>query len=93
MLDEFLTHFSGYGSEMRSRVALTARQLLRHPSVVVIPQSRDSFLAGLSLFESRLDKGYRLTDCISMDAMRRESISEVLTRDSHFAQEGFVLIL
>jgi len=30
-----------------------------------------------------------LTDCISMEVMRREGISDVLTNDRHFEQEGF----
>jgi predicted nucleic acid-binding protein len=57
--------------------------------VTVLPQSRDSFLAGLRLYELRLDKAYSLTDCISMEIMRREKLDEVLTHDEHFSQEGF----
>ena len=37
----------------------------------------------------RLDKGFSLTDCISMQSMRREGLSDVLTNDWHFEQEGF----
>jgi uncharacterized protein len=37
----------------------------------------------------RLDKGYSLKDCISMHTMRQRGISEVLTNDRHFEQEGF----
>jgi predicted nucleic acid-binding protein len=33
--------------------------------------------------------GYSLTDCISMQTMRREALTEVLTNDRHFEQEGF----
>jgi predicted nucleic acid-binding protein len=55
----------------------------------VIPQSRESFLAGLQLYRARPDKGYSLVDCISMQAMRKEGLSEVLTNDRHFEQEGF----
>jgi hypothetical protein len=43
----------------------------------------------LALYQSRLDKGYSLTDCISMQTMRREGLTEVLTNDRHFEQEGF----
>lgn len=35
------------------------------------------------------DKGYSLTDCISMQTMRREGLNDVLTNDRHFEQEGF----
>ncbi len=54
-----------------------------------MPQSHESFLAGLKLYEARLDKGYSLTDCISMNTMKAEGLTEVLTNDEHFAQEGF----
>ena len=61
--------------------------------VTVHPQSRESFLAGLRLYEQRYDKGYSLVDCISMTTMRRQRISEVLTNDRHFIQEGFKIVL
>ena len=57
--------------------------------MTVHPQSRESFLAGLRLYEQRNDKGYSLVDCISMTTMRRHAILEVLTNDRHFMQEGF----
>ena len=40
--------------------------ILASPVIRVIPQSRESFLAGLHLYRSRPDKGYSLVDCISM---------------------------
>ena len=43
----------------------------------------------MALYGARPDKGYSLVDCISMEAMRREGLTEVLTNDRHFEQEGF----
>jgi len=43
---------------------------------------------GLSVTERR-DKGYSLTDCIPMQTMRQQGLTEVLTHDRHFEQEGF----
>jgi predicted nucleic acid-binding protein len=63
--------------------------LLADPAIRVIPQSRASFQSGLDLYLARPDKGDSLTDCISMQTMRREGIAEVLTNDRHFEQEGF----
>lgn len=63
--------------------------LIKDPAVLVVPQSRESFLAGLELYRARPDKGYSLTDCISMQTMRQERLFEVLTNDRHFEQEGF----
>ena len=45
--------------------------------------------AGLALYAARPDKGYSLTDCISMATMRKKGLTEVLTNDRHFEQEGF----
>ncbi|HXJ96129.1 MAG TPA: PIN domain-containing protein [Terriglobia bacterium] len=89
VLAECLNFFSGRPEVLRSAVAEKARDFLSDPAIDVIPQSRNSFRAGLELYIRRPDKGYSLTDCISMEAMRREGLTEVLTDDHHFEQEGF----
>ncbi len=58
-------------------------------TVQVVRQTTATFSAGLTLYRARLDKGYSLTDCISMETMRNEGITDVLTNDAHFEQEGF----
>ncbi len=93
VLTEFLNHFSAFGDQMRIQAASTVRGFLGDPTMIVVPQSRQTFLSGLALYESRRDKDYGLTDCISMVTMRREGITEVLTHDDHFAQEGFIKLL
>ena len=65
---------------------------MNNPAVQVIPQDHESFVAGLNLYEKRLDKGYSLTDCISMNTMNQLEILEVLTHDQHFTQEGFIIL-
>jgi uncharacterized protein len=92
VLDEALAHFSAFGPAMRTRAAAIVRQILTHPDIEVVAQSRQSFLDALALYEARPDKDYSLTDCGSMVTMRAQGMAEVLTRDVHFAQEGFVLI-
>jgi predicted nucleic-acid-binding protein len=67
--------------------------LLASRMVRVVAQTTDSFRTGFELYRARLDKGYSLTDCISMQTMRREGIAEVLTNDVHFEQEGFRAVL
>jgi uncharacterized protein len=89
VLGEYLTFFCEAPEFMRREVALAVDDILQDPSVLVIPQSRESFLAGLNLYRARPDKGYSLTDCISMATMRREGLTHVLTNDRHFEQEGF----
>ena len=39
--------------------------------------------------ESRADKDWSLTDCVSFVVMQREGVIEVLSGDRHFAQAGF----
>ena len=87
VLSEFLTFFAG-DDWLRNRAARTVLELLNDPDVRVIPQSRESFLEGLELYRQRPDKNYSLTDCISMQTMRRYAITEALTNDRHFEQEG-----
>jgi uncharacterized protein len=89
VLSEFLTFFSRSGPAMRECAVRIVRSLLSAADVEVVSQSRDSFSAGLLLYESRQDKGYSLTDCSSMAMMRARAIQEVLTSDRHFLQEGF----
>jgi predicted nucleic acid-binding protein len=92
VLVEVLTHFSGSGPYLRNRVVSVIRAILADPNVTVIPQSHQSFLAGLALYESRPDKGYSLVDCASMATMRSLAIEEALTADRHFGQEGFAVL-
>ena len=88
VLTEFLTFFAGAPEPVRRGAGETVRALLATPAIRVIPQSRGSFLAGLDLYTQRPDKRYSLTDCISMQIMRREGLADVLTNDRHFEQEG-----
>jgi uncharacterized protein len=89
VLAEYLTFFATAPEQMRRKAVINARRILDDPGVRVVPQSRESFLSGMALYEARPDKGYSLTDCISMQTMRKEGLSEVLTNDRHFEQEGF----
>ncbi len=61
--------------------------------MIVLPQTHQSFLDGIALYKSRPDKGYSQTNCISMEAMRQEDITEILTHDGHFTQERFTILL
>ena len=45
--------------------------------------------AGFELYESRLDKDWSLTDCVSFAVMTQRGLTEALTADHHFEQAGF----
>ena len=88
VLTEFLAYFSG-DLEARMGAAEVIRDILEDATVRVVEQSRESFLKGLELYEARPDKGFSLTDCISMNTMSAEGSTDILTNDVHFTQEGF----
>ncbi len=94
ILIEVLNFFSGGSKNLRKQVANTVRQLLKTDTekITVLSQSHETFLSGLNLYEKRLDKGYSLTDCISMTIMQQMDIDLVLTHDHHFTQEGFTIL-
>lgn len=89
VLTEYLNFFSSGPQHLRLLATRGAGSVLQNPTVRIIPQSAATFIAGLELYRARPDKGYSLTDCISMETMRREGLTDVLTNDRHFEQEGF----
>ena len=89
VLIEVLNYFSGFRAEMKNYVADFVEETLQDEDILVLLHNHDDFLKALQLYKSRLDKGYSLTDCVSMNSMREIGISEVLTNDQHFEQEGF----
>jgi predicted nucleic acid-binding protein len=93
VLSEVLTYFCEHGRHVRQTATAFIRNILSDPAITVQPQSDQSFLGGLALYEARPDKEYSLADCISMLAMRHEAITDVLTNDDHFTQEGFTILL
>jgi len=93
VLAEFLAALSGRGEQLRHKAVQMVRAILNDPNVTVLAQSRDSFLRGINFYEQRLDKDYSLTDCVSMNAMRSQSVHAVLTNDHHFTQEGFEVLI
>jgi predicted nucleic acid-binding protein len=92
VLAEFLAFFSAAGEATRRRAAERARGILQSPTVQILAPDQAMFQDGLALYERRLDKAYSLTDCISMHVMRRDGLTEVLTNDRHFTQEGFQIL-
>ena len=90
---EFLTGFSERGAYLRDAAARIAGGIAGNPDIEVLPQSHESFTTALELFRQRSDKGYSMQDCASMHAMRTSGISEVLSSDLHFEQEGFTVLM
>jgi uncharacterized protein len=92
VLGEVLAFYSKASQRLREQAAVLVRGILNDPEILVAEQTHFSFLKGLDLYENRPDKGYSLTDCISMITMQRLGIIEVLSHDRHFVQEGFGIL-
>ncbi len=93
VLAEVLTFYSGAGESMRRRTVQFIQDIFIDDMIEVIEQTHASFSLGFALYQARLDKGYSLPDCISINTMRQLGIMEVLTHDKHFAQEGLIILL
>ena len=92
VLAEVLAALSAGGAHLRDAAVALVDDLHNDPQVRVEEVTRGLFLDGVSLYRARPDKEYSLTDCISMQVMRREGLTEVLTNDHHFTQEGFHIL-
>ncbi len=91
ILTETLNYFAESGKHFRGIVWL--EKILLDQSIEIIEASHDHFLDGFELYGKRLDKGYSQTDCISMNICRERKITDILTHDDHFEQEGFRVLL
>jgi predicted nucleic acid-binding protein len=90
---EVLAYVCERGSTARDRAVRLVRLLRADTGTVVVPQTRELFDAGLDLYAHRPDKGYSLTDAISMVICDQQRITRVLTHDWHFEQEGYEILL
>lgn len=93
VLTEFLNALADKGPLVRAAAVEMVEAIMSNSQVTVIPQSRRTFNRSLAFYKARPDKGYSLTDCGSMLLMRERRLSESLTTDRHFEQEGFVALL
>lgn len=62
-------------------------------NVRVVPVDTPLLSRALRLYESRPDKMWGLTDCISFVVMAEQGLTEALTADRHFVQAGFRALL
>ena len=93
ILTEFLTGISRVSPAVREQALNAVQEMLSNGRIRVIPQTRPSFLDGLNRFRRRLDKSYSLQDCIAMNVIETEGITEILTSDRNFEQEGFTILM
>src|SRR5262245_11362766 len=58
VLVEFLSAYAGRGNYLRRIAMQTARPIFNNAQVTVLPQTHQSFMAGLSFYARRADKTY-----------------------------------
>ena len=80
-------------SSARNLLEGLVRRLQADPNVEIVTCSTDRFHRGLSLYRSRSDKQWSLTDCISFQVMSERGLTEALTADHHFEQAGFKALM
>ena len=91
VLVEFADALSAVDS--RSNTARFLRGFQSQAFVAIVPPSRQQFESALNRYESRPDKDWSLTDCLSFLLMEERGISKALTADHHFEQAGFIALL
>ncbi len=88
-----LNYYAERGEHLRLKALALAKNLMNRDDVHFVYHGKYLFHLGLERFEDRPDKGYSLTDCISMILMESNGITEVLTSDKHFRQAGFTTLM
>jgi predicted nucleic acid-binding protein len=92
VLTEILAHYSKDAFSRRTAADFIQR-MRASDDVVVVVGDEQLFDAAIDLYRRRLDKTYSLVDCMSMVICRRMNITEVMTGDRDFQQEGFTILL
>lgn len=93
ILTETLNYFAESGEFLRQNAVKNVRATLLNQNVKIIFCSHERVLEAIDFYEQRLDKGYSLTDCISMLTMKNLGVRQILTHNNHFEQENFTILL
>jgi uncharacterized protein len=73
----------------RSGAVQFIQQCDRTDNIRIVSVDTQLFSQAVELYQSRPDKAWGLTDCISFVVMRTNNLSDALTTDRHFVQAGF----
>ena len=92
VLAEFLASTSR-ATQLRVAAAEYVSLLISQRNVTLVDLTGLLFERALELYRDRSDKSYSLTDCVSMIICRDLGITQVLTSDHDFEQEGLAILL
>lgn len=77
----------------RQKVAKFIERCYRTQNMRVISVNTELFSRALHLYQTRADKSWGLTDCISFVVMEDNKLTDALTTDRHFIQAGFRILM
>ncbi len=77
----------------RSSVLAFVVDLLDNPDIETVWVDESLHRTAVDLLMGREDKTYSLCDALSFVLMRQRGITEALSTDRHFEQEGFIRLL
>ena len=93
VLVELLNYMAEYGEDKRREVVEMVKGLNSNPNVEIVRQTSEQFWAAVDYYESRLDKGWGVTDCASFQLMEARGMWEALSSDHDFEQAGFTILM
>lgn len=65
------------------------QQCYRTDNIKIVSVDTELLMQALALYQSRPDKTWGLTDCISFVVMQKQNLTDAVTGDRHFVQAGF----
>jgi predicted nucleic acid-binding protein len=77
----------------RSKMFEFVKAIIENPLVEIVWIDQNLHERGFVLLQNRIDKNYSLCDAASFIIMRERGITDALTTDKHFEQEGFIKLL
>lgn len=80
-------------SPLRGQVIAAIERIRTAPGWLVEHLTVQRLNRGIARYASHPDKGWSLTDCLSMDTMLDHHAVEVATPDRHFSQAGFTVLM
>ncbi|MBA4183671.1 MAG: type II toxin-antitoxin system VapC family toxin [Acidobacteria bacterium] len=69
------------------------KTIIVNPLIEIVWINEDLHGQAFMLLQKRLDKTYSLCDAVSFVVMRERGLTEALTTNKHFEQEGFIKLL
>lgn len=77
----------------RKQIIDFSERILADETIEIVWVDEDLHSKAVELLKQRADKTYSLCDAVSFVLMREREITDALTTDKHFEQEGFARLL